>query len=825
MKQQSTKIISKKTLHKILYFLFILFIFFIFSEKLYCKNKIIHVRSDHNYPPYEFLNKGEPDGFNIDLIKAVAEVMNFEVEIKLGPWTEVREELKAGKIDMIAGMYFSGERNKTFDFSVPNLMVSSGLFVRNDSDIKSFKDIKNKEIIVQKDDIMHDLLKKDGITDNIIQVEDVPDALKLLAAGKHDCLLLSSEVQGLYFINKFKIKNIKVLKTGIEPRSYCFAVSEGNRDLLYRLNEGLNILKTNGKYEKIYEKWFGLYEKKKNWRSLKYYIIIILIILLLLLISILWLWSLKKLVAKKTAELNFSEKRLTMALDASNEGFADWNFKENKVYFSPRYYTILDYKPYEFPQSYEAWENLTNPDDLKKVKAIVKEYVEDKRDSHEVEFRMKSKKGNWKWILSRGKAMERNRAGKIERLVLTHSDITSRKIMEEELYRSNISLEDALKKLRETQQKMVQQERLKAIGQMASGIAHDINNALTPVLGHCNLLVESKNLSDKEKNSLNIIIMACKDISSTVARLKDFYRFHSKEERFESIVLNTIIPEVIELTKPRWKNIARKSGILIDIKTEFENNLPAIMGIKSDIRESLTNLLFNSLDAMGDGGIITFKTSSGENKVVLEVADTGTGMDENIKNHCFEPFFTTKGERGTGLGLSMVYGIIERHRGKIEITSFPGKGTTAKLTFPVYSIKEKKKILDETAKIPSLKILCIDDEEQVLEILKLIIKRGKHSIKTAESGKEGVKIFKEEKEKESPFDIVITDLGMPHMDGYEVIHNIKSLSPHTPVIIMTGWGAYLEDENIQNADFLLPKPFTIKDLNRALKKCLRIGAS
>jgi len=801
--------------------LFMLFFFFICSN-IYAENKkIIKVRSDHNYPPYEFLNNGRPSGFNIDLIKAVAEVMELNLDIELGPWNEVREELEEGKIDIIAGMYFSDERNMLFDFSVPHTMVSSGLFVRENSEISSFEEIKDKEIIVQEGDIMHDFLKREGITEHIIPMADVPDAIRLLASGNHDCLLLSSEIQGLYFIDRLKLTNIKLIKTDLPSRKYCFAVSEGNKELLHKLDEGLNILKSTGKYSEIYEKWFGIYEKKKLWKDFRYYILFVLIILLLLLFSILWSRSLKSQVIKKTEELAMSEERLKLALEASNEGLVDWNVKTDKLHFSPPYYTILDYEPYEFPETYDAWKNLIHPEDINPVEETLKEYFTNKRNFHEIEFRMKSKTGKWKWILSRGKVAKRSEKGELIRLIITHIDITPRKIMEEELYKSNISLEEALKKLKTSQEQLLKQERLRALEQMGSGIAHDINNALTPVLGHCDLLSESKNLNQEEKEAFKSIIIACKDISHTVAGLRDFSRSRPAEKDLQNLNLNKIVGEVIELTKPRWKNIPRKTGILIEVTSDLEADLPVIKGIESEIREALTNIIFNAFDAMNKGGTVTVKTCSVKNRVFLEVKDTGTGMDENVKKHCLEPFFTTKGERGTGLGLAMVYGIMERHRGEIQIESSAGKGTFVKLFFPLCEIDGKPDIVqDRKAVIPSLKILCIDDEIQIIEVMKIVVAREKHVIESAESGREGISLFKEKINKGEAFDVVITDLGMPGMDGYEVVKNIKVLSPSTPVIIMTGWGNYLDRSDLKGADTILPKPFTIKDLNKALIECL-----
>jgi len=239
------------------------------------------VGGDHDNPPYEFLENGKPVGFNIELMRAVAEATGMDVEFRLGPWGKVRRDLELGKIDALAGMYYSVERNRLVDFSVPHTMVSAGLFVRKDSPIRSLGDIKGKEVIVQKGDVIHDYLKENGLTSHIITVTDPEDELRLLASGRHDCALMPSRFQGEYLRSTLGLDNIKVLNTDLPQFRYCFAVHKGNNALLYRLDEGLNILKVNGGYREIYEKWFAVYDKKTLWQTLRYYVLALALALVL----------------------------------------------------------------------------------------------------------------------------------------------------------------------------------------------------------------------------------------------------------------------------------------------------------------------------------------------------------------------------------------------------------------------------------------------------------------------------------------------------------------------------------------------------------------
>jgi PAS domain S-box-containing protein len=273
------------------------------------------VGGDHENPPYEFLEDGKPTGFNVDLMRAVADAVGVEVEIRLGPWDEVRRELEEGKIDALAGMYYSEERSKAVDFTVPHTMVSAGLFVRGDSQISSIEDIKGKEVIVQKGDVIDDYLREKGITPHIIEVRDPADALRLLASGRHDCALMPSRFQGEYLKRSLGISGIRGMSTDLPQLRYCFAVKKGNDPLRYRLDEGLNILKVNGRYQEIYNKWFGVYEKGRLWRTVRYFVWALAVIAGLLAVSSIWSWFLRREVRKRTAELRKSEEDLRHAHD------------------------------------------------------------------------------------------------------------------------------------------------------------------------------------------------------------------------------------------------------------------------------------------------------------------------------------------------------------------------------------------------------------------------------------------------------------------------------------------------------------------------------
>jgi PAS domain S-box-containing protein len=246
------------------------------------------------------------------------------------------------------------------------------------------------------------------------------------------------------------------------------------------------------------------------------------------------------------------------------------------------------------------------------------------------------------------------------------------------------ALQHAYDDLRLTQQAILQQERLRALGEMASGIAHDINNALSPVVLSTDALLEREpQLSAQGRGYLKVIQRAIDGVAQTVARLREFYRHREPQLALAPIQMNRQAEQVIELTRPRWSDMAQQSGVVIEIARDLSPELPDFMGVESEVRDALTNLMFNAIDAMPAGGLITLRTGIAPNDtgIYVELCDSGIGMDEDTRRRCLEPFFTTKGERGTGLGLAMVYGMVQRHSADIDIRSMVGLGTSVRLSF------------------------------------------------------------------------------------------------------------------------------------------------
>ena len=411
----------------------------------------------------------------------------------------------------------------------------------------------------------------------------------------------------------------------------------------------------------------------------------------------------------------------------------------------------------------------------------------------------------------------------VDQIVATSAEnVTRRKQAEKDLREVNRELEKALVELKATQQQVIQQERLSALGQMAAGIAHDFNNTLMPILGFADVLLQNDAMLDDKaetRRCLEMLRTSAKDASSVVSRLREFYRPADSDEEFPIVDLAKLVQQAVALTEPKWRGLTQARGITVDVQTNFKA-YPIVAGDESALREVLTNLLFNAVDAMPQGGRVSVETSIENERAVVRVADTGTGMTETVRRRCLEPFFSTKGEHGTGLGLSMVYGIVERHRGQLEIKSAIGKGTTFIIRLPLaQEVPAAQSNREVAAKSNSaLNVLVVDDEARSREVLMAYLQTDNHSVATASSGREALEKF-----RLRHFDLVLMDRAMPEMNGEQTARFIKQVNKNIPVILLTGFSGQIDADGAKPAavDVVLNKPITLDALRHTIRKLVR----
>ncbi len=404
--------------------------------------------------------------------------------------------------------------------------------------------------------------------------------------------------------------------------------------------------------------------------------------------------------------------------------------------------------------------------------------------------------------------------------VLLLRDITERKRAEKALQISHDELEQQVK---ERTAKLIQTEKLKSLGELSGGVAHDFNNVLAAILGRVQLLKtkfkprlekqEKKKLMIEMKAGLETIERAAIDGAETVRRIQEFSRKRDDDRNFTLVDINELAVNALEFTQARWKDETEPKGIRIKIKKEL-SPLTSILGSSSELREVFTNLINNAIDAMPLGGEIKVESFMDDTIAVLRISDTGEGIAKEITKRIFDPFFTTKDVKSTGLGLSVSYGIINRHKGTITVDSIEGEGTTFTIKLPIAKKTGKGKVKGKKV-IPTKRIqkkaniLVIEDEKDVRELLRDILKDAGHRVKVANDGSEGIEIFKKNK-----FDLVFTDLGMPGMSGWQVAEKIKSINDKIPVVLITGWNVAFDSLAINNsgANLIIHKPFKMEQI-------------
>ncbi len=376
-------------------------------------------------------------------------------------------------------------------------------------------------------------------------------------------------------------------------------------------------------------------------------------------------------------------------------------------------------------------------------------------------------------------------------------------------------LRAALRAVEESQQRIVQGERLRALGEMAGGVAHDFNNVLAIIVGRAEVLLNETEDAELQRQ-LNVIIKVALDAAQTVKRIQEFTRMR-RARPFQQVQLHLIVDEVVDVTRSRWKDEAQSKGIKYDMVVETAPT-PSVAGDPSELREALINIVLNALDAMPDGGQLSLRTGVDGDQVVVSAGDSGVGMSEDVRQRIFDPFFTTKGERGTGLGLSVVYGIVTRHGGEIDVQSQLGHGATFTLRFPAAPDVDREAPARVAPRTKAKgRVLVIDDEKEVADVLGDLLTRDGHMVTVCGDGEAGVARFGEE-----PFDLVVTDLGMPGISGWEVARLVKAASPGTPVAMVTGWGDRIDpvEAAARGVEFIVAKPFKRDNIREVVAAAL-----
>ncbi len=403
-----------------------------------------------------------------------------------------------------------------------------------------------------------------------------------------------------------------------------------------------------------------------------------------------------------------------------------------------------------------------------------------------------------------------------ERLLLNTGHLAALALSSVRLYEDRTR---AYGELSAAQDQLVRTEKLRALGEMASGVAHDFNNLLASVLGRAQLLLRRVQ-EPQLRQWLQVIERSALDGAQTVKRLQDFTRIR-RDQPLVPLDINLVVRDALEITQSRWKEEPTSRGILVDVCTHLVE-VPAVLGDGSELREAMTNLILNALDAMPQGGTLTLATALVDERIEIVVSDSGVGMPLEVREKVFDPFFTTKGPQGTGLGLSMTYGIISRHGGSIAVESELGQGSTFRLSLPRGADVQPAAPAPPPAAPPppvrGLRCLVVDDEPPVRAVIGDILESAGHIVETFGDGGEAIARFLAQ-----PFDLVVTDLAMPRVSGWQVARAVKQVAPQVPVFLVTGFGVELsaEERHAHGVDLVLVKPLQIQEIIDAVSDVAR----
>ncbi len=615
------------------------------------------VGGNEDFYPYEFTNAdGEPDGYNIELMKAVADAMGLDIRIQMGSWDSRRQALEAGEIDALTGVLYSEERDRVFDFSISHVVVSYGVFVRTDSPMVSPKDAKGKEVVVVRDVYAHDWLRQSGFTASIVAVDNPQEALSRLSKGQHDCAVLV-RLHGLEVMRQMGIDNLMTVGPPVLTQKMGFAVKAGNADLLAALNDGIYLIQASGAYDQIFLKWLSTNEPRHQIDQLMRLLRWSLLPLLALGgFGALWIWTLRKQVAARTKDLDASRGLLSIIVDRSPlptvvtdtaGAISHWNkaclratgIPAEKVIGHQAYPMTSPDTPSVFLQT--ILRESGGSDSSVRVMERMPQGDEETMTVDAV-VHLPGQENRW---LSGVVVPFSDDQGHPLGVIETWQDLTARKQLEDRL---------------------IHAKKMESMGTLAGRVAHDFASFLQAINAHADLAREASNGNEPVISSLGEIQETIKRGRELIHQILLFSR--SSNENHEAVIPAKIVGPMVEM-------IRTTAGSRIEVRADITTE-ETVMGNQSQLGQVVLNLCNNAVQAMGDaGGTLHVQLNDvvmtgadgfpGDHPVSgrfvrLAVCDTGPGIPEDVIPNVFEPFFTTrKHDGGNGMGLAIVHGIVK----------------------------------------------------------------------------------------------------------------------------------------------------------------------
>ena len=765
-------------------------------------NRPVRVGITRDFPPYEYLNaKGEPDGYDVEVLKAAAAVMNLPLEFKAAPWETIYADLVAGRIQVAPGVLYSGARAARVDFCAPHLVVHYSIFHRKEATpLEGLPDLRGRRILVERGSQMAEFLVAQGYGSCLVPVESEPEAVRLLASGAQDAAIVP-RLLGLGMIQEFHLRNLRLVGGPVYARDLCFAVAPGQVELKASLETGLAILNRTKHYDAIYGKWFGQLEPaaQVSSRLLRLALGTVAGALVLLLVALLWTAVLNRQVRQRTRQLRQANQAieenacllaaivdtLPLGLFAKdpNNGYryALWNTKAEEIFGLSRDQVLgktdADFWP---PEQAACFHEV----DLQVISqgTLVDVPVEpiDSRSRGTI-------------LLHTIKVAVQDSQGHASLLLGLSEDITQRLRLEEER--------------RSLEARLQESQKLDSLGSLAGGVAHDMNNVLGSILGLATAFRNQAEPGSPLARALETITMACVRGGTMVRGLLTFARQQLTEEK--ELEVNTLIRELMQL-------LERTTLARVRLQLELAEDLQPILGDASALTHALMNVCVNAVEAMGDNGLLRVATRNRGAWVEIEVADTGCGMLPAVLEQALNPFFTTK-SHGTGLGLSIVHSTLKAHRGLLRVESRPGKGTQVVLSLPAGPAAQAgggTPVACAEQPAHPMAILLVDDDELIRTSLTEVLEMLGHTCTAVANGEAALALLEAGLEP----DAVVLDVNMPGLGGAGTLPRLRRLRPRLPVLLSTGRAdqAALDLAAAHGGVQILAKPFTARALGQAL---------
>ncbi|OGK08405.1 MAG: hypothetical protein A2W80_10100 [Candidatus Riflebacteria bacterium GWC2_50_8] len=766
----------------------------------------IIVGGDANYPPYDFFDEnGKATGLAVEITRATARAAGLDVDIRLGHWPDVKEDLAQGRIDAIMGMLYSTERDLKFDFSPPHTICEYVIAYRSNvaSLPAGLEDLAGRSVMVIDSDFMHEMMLAKKIAANLIVASSLEVALNDFSNGKGD-FVLTPRLTAMHLIKEKKLANIELTRQPLHSTEYCFAFANGNKALLAKFTEGLKVIEASGEYRQIQEKWLGIYgAREKDYRAVfRYLATITTPLLVILLLVFIWSWTLRRQVARKTRELQQSEAQFRSLVEGAPTGIfvqSDGNFvylndETSRLFgatsivqlFNKAVLDLIDQSAHE---NYIRCVDALSSENKQPALAIVIRRLDGSKVPVEVTVAP---------IDYRGKDS------------------------------ALVFVQDTTEKLRLNEQ-LQHAQKMEAIGQLAGGVAHDYNNMLGVILGYAELALDSVDKESPPHEYLSEIHKAALRSAEITGQLLAFAR------------KQTIAPRILDMNETidgMLKMLRRLIGEAISLTWVPGSGPLAVKMDPTQISQILANLCVNARDAMSGAGKLLIETTAVAfdedycsdhpgtltgDYVQLSVSDDGCGIDAAAKDKIFEPFFTTKAVgQGTGLGLATVFGIVKQNHGFINVYSEIEQGTTFKIYIPMYDIHHTQMLKSQGSKPVAGSgetVLIVEDDPSILRLASKMLTRVGYTVIATDSPTEAIRQGENSAQK---IDLLLTDVVMPEMNGRELYVKLQICRPGLRCLFMSGYTANVIAQHgvLKEGINFVAKPFSNADLVKAVREAL-----